>query len=167
MTLHGLHQCDLLYRLDMDCPSKMYCTCSTWTALVRPIVLACPDLDCFTVQAAGMIWLLILDSEIYCTYISYLKGFLRLFLNQKDANPNFHAQSQFLFYIFIFKFKFFTIFFKQLYDIRCIYFDISIFLVLHFLLVRASFNHIWLILKKKNFFRHPCSFATLQTLELS
>ena len=41
-----------------------------------------------------------------------------------------------------FFFIFFTIFFKFLYDIRWKYFNISIFLVLHFILVSTSFNHI-------------------------
>ena len=36
----------------------------------------------------------------------------------------------------------FTIFLKFLFDIRWTYFNISKFLVLHFLLVRTSFNHI-------------------------
>ena len=54
-------------------------------------------------------------------------------------------ENSFLFYFFfnfnnLFIFKFCNIF-KYLYDIRWIYFEISIFLVLHFFLVGPSLNH--------------------------
>ena len=63
------------------------------------------------------------------------------------------------FFHFYFKIlKFFIIFFKYLYDIRWKYFNISIFLVLHFLVIRTSFNHILADFAKKTKFclGYPC-----------